>query len=920
MKLAKTSRSDYMLETKKLCKIYKPKKGVPVQALKNVSLKFSDKGMVFLLGKSGSGKSTLLNVLGGLDNYNSGEIIIKGVSSKEFRQKHFDSYRNTYVGFIFQEYNILDDFTVGANIALSIQLQGRKPTNDEINNILKEVDLAGYGQRKPNELSGGQKQRVAIARALVKNPQIIMADEPTGALDSNTGTQVLTTLKKLSKDRLVIVVSHDREFAMKYADRIIELADGEVISDTERSSEYKEQTSSLVFEADTIKVPANYHLTEDDLKAINEYITAQKSGISLKINKDFKQGFKDTDQASIKVFDTTPFKLIKSKLPLKNAFKIGASSLKCKKFRLVLTILLSCIAFGLFGLVDTFSAYNHINACTTSIIDSNITYASVKKTKKFGEGINQYYQDYGYKINPDDLELISENVGTKLRGVYYPFNYNLGFDHYFDESTQFTKTDYNIYATSFSGFVEIDNDYLTDSDCTLVAGSLPDGNSNQIAISAHVAESFIMGKYRDLNSADNSFIKISSYSDLIGKTINLLDRDYIISGVVNTNFDFDRYKVLMDKKDNKTTADELIEYALYNEYSYASRYSLAGMAMVGNGHIERLAKEIPNFTNLSNKSLRITGEGVSEHINEIGLLDGFKADEIIWLDGKKDTLGEKEIIISTDLFYYYEENNKYKNTKEINDDIALNATAILGTNNYELTLYDYFSDRDDNRTVFEGYKIVGVIDSQKHNIYSAAILNDSFATELIGEQYGLYQMAIGAMPDGRENIKKAVSYCFNETEDIRYELKNSVTYELEAVHEILRVLSDVFLYIGIGFAVFAALMLANFINISISYKKQEIGILRAIGSRGNDVFRIFFAESFIIAMINFVLSATGVGIATAVINHFIRQQGILITVLSFNIRQIALLLVISIAIAFIASYLPVKKIASKRPIDAIRDR
>ena len=119
-----------MLETKKLCKTYKPKKGVPVKALDQVSLRFPDHGMVFLLGKSGSGKSTLLNVLGGLDRYDSGEIIIKGVSSAKFRQQHFDSYRNTYVGFIFQEYNILEEFSVGANVALAIELQGKKATDE----------------------------------------------------------------------------------------------------------------------------------------------------------------------------------------------------------------------------------------------------------------------------------------------------------------------------------------------------------------------------------------------------------------------------------------------------------------------------------------------------------------------------------------------------------------------------------------------------------------------------------------------------------------------------------------------------------------------------------------------------------------------------------------------------------------------
>ena len=136
-----------MLEAKNLVKIYKPKRGVPVKALDKVSLKFPDKGMVFLLGKSGSGKSTLLNLLGGLDKYNEGDIVIKGVSSKDFKQKHFDSYRNTYVGFIFQEYNVLEEFSVGANIGLALELQGKKATDEEINRILKEVDLEGYGNR-----------------------------------------------------------------------------------------------------------------------------------------------------------------------------------------------------------------------------------------------------------------------------------------------------------------------------------------------------------------------------------------------------------------------------------------------------------------------------------------------------------------------------------------------------------------------------------------------------------------------------------------------------------------------------------------------------------------------------------------------------------------------------------------------------
>ena len=177
------------------------------------------------------------------------------------------------------------------------------------------------------------------------------------------------------------------------------------------------------------------------------------------------------------------------------------------------------------------------------------------------------------------------------------------------------------------------------------------------------------------------------------------------------------------------------------------------------------------------------------------------------------------------------------------------------------------------------------------------------------------------MPKDRDGVETLVRYCYREDVDTRCALENSVTYELDTINEELEEFSKLFLYIGIGFAIFAALMLANFISTSIAYKKQEIGILRAIGSRSNDVFRIFFSESLIIALINFVCSATGTGIVTALINYYLRKHlGILVTVLHFGVRQVLLLLAVSVLIAAAASFIPVKRIASKRPIDAIRNR
>lgn len=219
-----------MFEVIHLKKTYVPKKGVPVEALKGVDLRFDDQGLVFILGRSGSGKSTLLNLLGGLDEITEGEIILNGVSSKDFKPIDYDRYRSEQLGFIFQEYNLLPELTVEDNIALGVEVTGKKVQN--MGEVLSLVGLEGMEKRKPRELSGGRRQRVAIARAIAKNPRIIFADEPTGALDEETSETVLHLLKNLSKDKLVIVVTHDREFAKKYGDRIIELSDGRVVSDT----------------------------------------------------------------------------------------------------------------------------------------------------------------------------------------------------------------------------------------------------------------------------------------------------------------------------------------------------------------------------------------------------------------------------------------------------------------------------------------------------------------------------------------------------------------------------------------------------------------------------------------------------------------------------------------------------------------
>lgn len=222
-----------MLKLKNIKKSYKTGDFVQ-KALDNVSITFRKSEFVSVLGASGSGKTTLLNVVGGLDNYDSGDLIINGKSTKNFKDRNWDAYRNVCVGFVFQNYNLIGHISVLANVEMSLTLSGvnLKTRRKKAKEALKKVGLLDHANKRPNQLSGGQMQRVAIARALVNDPDIILADEPTGALDSKTSVQIMDLIKEISKDKLVIMVTHNADLASRYSSRIVELKDGKIVSDS----------------------------------------------------------------------------------------------------------------------------------------------------------------------------------------------------------------------------------------------------------------------------------------------------------------------------------------------------------------------------------------------------------------------------------------------------------------------------------------------------------------------------------------------------------------------------------------------------------------------------------------------------------------------------------------------------------------
>lgn len=295
-----------MLEIKNIRKSFKTADFTQI-ALDNISIKFRKSEFVSILGPSGSGKTTLLNIIGGLDRYDSGDLVINNKSTKTFKDKDWDAYRNNCIGFVFQNYNLISHISILENVEMGMTLSGvkTKERRKRAKQALEKVGLKDHMNKRPNQLSGGQMQRVAIARALVNNPDIIMADEPTGALDSVTSIQIMDLLKEISKDKLVIMVTHNPELAQKYSTRIIELKDGKLISDsnpvTDDEKEGKQyligRTSMGFFQA--LKLSFTNIMTKKGRTAITAF--ASSIGIiGIAIILSISSGFKEKIDKYIK--------------------------------------------------------------------------------------------------------------------------------------------------------------------------------------------------------------------------------------------------------------------------------------------------------------------------------------------------------------------------------------------------------------------------------------------------------------------------------------------------------------------------------------------------------------------------------------------------------------------------------------------
>ena len=895
-----------MLKLKNLKKIYKNKRGKEVKALDGVSLEFPEKGLVFILGKSGSGKSTLLNVCGGLDKPDEGEVIIDGCSTATFSRGDYDGYRNTFIGFVFQEYNLLEEISVEDNVALALELQGKSRNKELTDKILDKVGLKEFADNKAKTLSGGQKQRVAIARALIKNPQVILADEPTGALDEESGKQILSILKKLSEEKLIIVVSHEKENAKEFGDRIIELHDGKVVKDETKVVDKKGSVHFLI--------------TKDE-DCQKELITDEKSQ-DLNKKKEF----------------------LKSKLPSKYALKLGLNSIKAKPIRFICSIILCAFAFMFFGVCASVIFFDADKATYNVLAETNEGFLNV--TKKYETDYNMYLRASAYSTSHEiktagmtqaDIDKLSEK--GKVTPVY-SISSNITL-----RNLNFNKVE-RIYSSQVQGII---NDT---GGLEYIIGRSPMGNE-EVAISEFLWESIKNGKLYD---KDGNIIENDGTLDNI--KIRIGGTYFDVSGV---------FKGMPMKEIKYYEATDAESEKWLSEWANDLRASEAFYSYVavdGDNLPADIAESINIIPMESNYFKGTTIETLSTSFNEVRKLQ--KGQTFYTLSGSLSTyIGaeNKYIVPSWVLFEFIEDYAKthiediedvesfmpeyeQKNIEHLLNEIINSYAEISLLEKYAVEVLSFFNKyfpdvRDNfvakiNGNVCESELIGYFWDiEQKYFPYLSLEMLDEYRKQSLNSE-GLEEEVTEFAPKGYENAIYSGAFISTlgfTAEKFETLLKDTDSVDEYAFYSYLtpayaQILSATkmdnqlaawLLYIGLGIMFFAVLLLVNFISVSVSNKNKELSILRALGTRGKDILRIFIVEAIIVAVFTIILAIIGAAIFVGVDNaNFAERTGLQISTYNFSIGAISLIIGIALITAILATVIPVMLALRKSPADGIR--
>lgn len=848
-----------------------------VQALKGIDIEFRENEFVSILGQSGCGKTTLLNIIGGLDRYTSGDLIINGKSTKEFKDKDWDIYRNHSVGFVFQSYNLIPHQTVLANVELALTISGvgKSERKKRAIEALQKVGLGDQLNKKPNQMSGGQMQRVAIARALVNDPDILLADEPTGALDSKTSVQVMEILKEISKDRLIIMVTHNPELAKKYSSRIVKLLDGKIIDD---SNPYKS--------------------SEEDVKKAR--------------NKKDKSG--------------------KASMKFTTAVRLSLNNLMTKKGRTFLTSFAGSI--GIIGIALILSLshgmqsyINRVEEDTLSSYPLTIQEASIDVTSMLeammGNGEKEEHNDNKIYSRPI-VNNILETVSTKLQ------TNNLEEFKKYLESGDTNIKDY-INAIQYEYNLNL-NIYKQNEDKTYqqvnpskVFDELGFGEmmESRQSTSSMMSGSMTMTQTDVWNEMlDNQNLLQSQYDVLAGKWSTKYNEVVLIVDENNEVSDYTLYSLgIKDIKElnesmEKIKNKEKVEAGESESYSYDDLLNYKFKILLNTDYY----KESGNaWQDMSNDDEYM--KNVVDNAEEITIVGIIKPNEENVSSSGAGMIGYTKELKE----YVINKINETEIVKEQKENPNINVFTGIEFPENQNSSFDYSQLTDEQRMYMATLSEAELAELMKNYAENSTATYDSNLSTL-----GVVDLnkpsTINIYPkdfESKDMITTRISeYNDKQTNDGKEE--NVITYTdivgvmMSSVSTIINVISYVLIaFVGISLVV-SSIMIGIITYISVLERTKEIGILRSIGASKKDVSRVFNAETLIIGLVAGLIGIVVTLLLNIPINMIIKSIVGISNISKLPTAGAIILVVISVGLTMIAGLIPARFAAKRDPVEALR--
>lgn len=873
-----------MIKVQDLTKIYKSRDNESFMALDHISFTLPDAGMVFVLGKSGSGKSTLLNLLGGLDEFEEGEVFFEDQQLSYFTPKDFNDYRCRHIGFVFQDFHLLDELTVQENVALVLDLENAEH-GDLVQNALAKVGMAQYASRYPRELSGGQKQRVAMARAIVKNPEVILCDEPTGNLDADNSRQILELLKEFSQTKLVIIVSHNLNDAENYSDRVLELLDGKIARDEERSPGYVNRFA--VCEG-TLTLPYNKTLSKEQIKRMVDGIRSGE--IEQVVQND--DGF---HAAKEQAFYGRPYTRRNSGMSFKDTMRLTRIMMKNQYWRFFLTALTATLIVSCFAVFQSFLNYSVNGTLSQAMIDNGFPAIAYQKGEISGSE-SAVIANNLIHINEQDLAAFRNTKYDDQMHILYAHGMQLFEDSSYIITHQKGRNALTnvsrFYPQETYGVLACDPAYLAHvfgngQAPEVLAGDIRQPNKGVI-ITDYVADGIIAGnpdRYPDYEAI------IGNYKNPRGFANGRID------AIIETHYEQrygdlkDRLTQLRKNGDNEGLSEllaseeflcfaEEVQISLGVSYTYSENYVADMATSIDFGSISFVGK----------MGFIINGvEGPASHSPQIT--------DSSYLSGEK--LASGEIVLGKTLYNSIMADSGSDASGE--DFVPFEITVIFRSNNGEA-----LGSR--------AYLVKNVSSNAANSIYMSTedVLD---IRQFTVTPYALYFGDVNA------------AHTINEIADERSFVVSNVEDDTATrLNRLIVTFSDLFRMFEFFLLAICVIYLGVFGANVIQKHKYQIGIIKSLGGKTTQIAIIFLSQLLVVGAMIFLLSAFGIWAATAVADDILMtsmktHMSIEIfhfTIIDFYPHLAVIDLALVVLLIIVSSLAPLWALHNIKPINIIK--